>query len=124
MDSVMMILSPLRGWRLADRVTHGLRRGLRSCAPTGLLCALIVAAWTAQGDVSFRNDVQPVLTRAGCNSGACHGAAAGKNGFKLSLRGYDDEGDWKAITRSAFGRRVVPEDPANSLFLLKPTAAV
>src|SRR5437763_7818776 len=124
MDSVMMILSPLRGWRLADRVTHGLRRGLRSCAATGLLCALIVLAASAQGDVTFRNDVQPILPRAGCNSGACHGAAAGKNGFKLSLRGYDDEGDYRAITRAAIGRRILPEDPAASLFLLKPLAAV
>jgi hypothetical protein len=93
-------------------------------ARTLIAAFAFVAACTARADVSFRNDVQPILTRAGCNSGACHGAAAGKNGFKLSLRGYDDEGDWKAITRSAFGRRIVPEDPANSLFLLKPTAAV
>src|SRR5437763_16394945 len=124
MDSVMMILSPLRGWRLADRVTHGLRRGLRSCAPTGLLCALIVLAASAQADVSFRNDVQPILTRAGCNSGACHGAAAGKNGFKLSLRGYDDEGDYRTLTRQVLGRRINPADPGHSLMLLKPTTAL
>jgi len=73
---------------------------------------------------SFRNHVQPVLAKAGCNAGACHGAAAGQGGFKLSLRGYDDEGDWQAITRNALGRRIVPADPARSLFLLKPTAAV
>src|SRR5690349_1118691 len=84
----------------------------------------LVASVFARADVSFRNDVQPILTRAGCNSGACHGAAAGKNGFKLSLRGYDDEGDFRAITRSAIGRRILPEDPASSLFLLKPTGAV
>src|SRR3954468_21046705 len=45
---------------------------------------------------SFRNHVQPVLARMGCSAGACHGAAAGQNGFKLSLRGYDDEGDFLA----------------------------
>jgi len=73
---------------------------------------------------SFRNHVQPVLAKAGCSSGACHGAAAGQGGFKLSLRGYDDEGDWRAITRNALGRRIVPADPARSLFLLKPTTAV
>src|SRR5881397_269352 len=73
---------------------------------------------------SFRNHVQPVLAKAGCSSGACHGAAAGQGGFKLSLRGYDDEGDWRAITRNALGRRLVPADPARSLFLLKPTTAV
>ena len=73
---------------------------------------------------SFRNNVQPVLAKAGCNAGACHGAAAGQGGFKLSLRGYDDEGDWRSITRSALGRRIVLSDPARSLLLLKPTGAV
>lgn len=73
---------------------------------------------------SFRNDVQPVLTRAGCNSGACHGAAAGKNGFHLSLRGYDDEGDYRTLTRQFLSRRVNPSDPGRSLMLLKPTTAV
>jgi hypothetical protein len=122
------ILSPLRGWWLTSVVTHGLRHGPRSCAPPGLKCICVITAlvvsFQARADVSFRNEVQPILTRAGCNSGACHGAAAGKNGFKLSLRGYDDEGDFRAITRSAVGRRILPEDPANSLFLLKPTGAV
>jgi hypothetical protein len=75
-------------------------------------------------DWSFRNHVQPVLAKAGCSSGACHGAAAGQGGFKLSLRGYDDDGDWKTITRSALGRRIVLADPGRSLLLLKPTGTV
>jgi len=73
---------------------------------------------------SFRNDIQPVLTRAGCNSGACHGAAAGKNGFHLSLRGYDDDGDFWTLTRQFLGRRINPSDPGRSLMLLKPTTAL
>ncbi|MFH5804196.1 DUF1549 domain-containing protein [Alienimonas sp. DA493] len=73
---------------------------------------------------SFRNHVQSVLTKRGCNMGACHGAAAGKGGFLLSLRGYDPETDFFAITRGARGRRIVPSDPARSLLLTKPTAAV
>ena len=73
---------------------------------------------------SFRNHVQPVLAKAGCSSGACHGAAAGQNGLKLSLRGYDEEGDFRAITRHALGRRIVPSDPGRSLVLLKPTGAL
>ena len=73
---------------------------------------------------SFRNHVQSVLSKSGCNSGACHGAAAGKNGFKLSLRGYDPVADYYAITRQARGRRIVPSDPGRSLLLTKPTAAV
>ena len=73
---------------------------------------------------SFRNDVIPVLTKAGCNSGACHGALAGKNGFKLSLRGYDPETDHQVLTREALGRRVVMAAPAQSLILLKPTLTI
>src|SRR5207253_3871165 len=73
---------------------------------------------------SFKNEVIPILTRAGCNSGACHGALAGKGGFKLSLRGYNPEADHFVLTRQALGRRVDPLHPARSLMLLKPTAAV
>jgi hypothetical protein len=70
---------------------------------------------------SFRNHVIPLLTRAGCNSGACHGALAGKGGLKLSLRGYDPSADHFALTRQALGRRVDRVEPAHSLMLLKPT---
>ena len=75
-------------------------------------------------EISFRNHVQPVLAKFGCSSGACHGASAGQNGFKLSLRGYDEEGDYRALTRHASGRRIVPSDPGRSLLLLKPSGAV
>src|SRR4051794_22551296 len=73
---------------------------------------------------SFRNDVQPVLARMGCSMGACHGALAGKGGFKLSLRGYDSMADFQTITRGARGRRIEPTDPGSSLLLLKPTMTV
>jgi hypothetical protein len=73
---------------------------------------------------SFRNDVLSVMTKAGCNSGACHGAAAGKNGFHLSLRGYDPLSDYYTLTHQYGGRRVVLGDPANSLMLLKPTFTI
>src|SRR5215217_7575821 len=73
---------------------------------------------------SFQNHVLPVLTKAGCNSGACHGAAAGKNGLRLTLRGYGPEVDYDVLTRQALGRRVVKSAPAESLLLLKPTGAV
>lgn len=74
--------------------------------------------------VTFRNDIQPILAKTGCSSGACHGAAAGQGGFRLSLRGYDNEGDYLALTRGAFGRRVNLAEPAKSLILLKATSAV
>ncbi len=73
---------------------------------------------------SFTNHVQPVLTKTGCNSGACHGASAGKGGLKLTLRGYDPNADHSALTRQVLGRRVVPSVPAQSLILQKPVMAV
>jgi hypothetical protein len=73
---------------------------------------------------SFRNHVEAVLTKQGCNSGACHGAAAGKNGFRLTLRGYGPEIDYAALTRQSLGRRVVKTAPQESLILLKPTGAI
>lgn len=73
---------------------------------------------------SFRNAVQPILTKSGCNAGACHGAAAGQNGFRMSLRGYDDDGDHTILTRGAMSRRITLADPGRSLLLLKSTAAI
>jgi hypothetical protein len=89
-----------------------------------LAIALFLMPPFASADVSFRNHVQPILAKAGCSSGACHGAAAGQGGFRLSLRGYDDEGDYLALTRGAFGRRISLVDPARSLMLMKATSAV
>jgi hypothetical protein len=73
---------------------------------------------------SFRNHVIPMMTKIGCNSGACHGALAGKGGMKLSLRGYAPAQDHFVLTRQALGRRVDTVEPANSLVLRKPTLAV
>ncbi len=73
---------------------------------------------------SFRHDVQPVFTKSGCNMGACHGAQAGKKGFKLALRGYDHQMDYNTLTRQSKGRRVSLADPARSLILLKATGAI
>ncbi len=71
---------------------------------------------------SFLNDVVPILTRQGCNQGACHGKGAGQNGFRLSLRGYDPESDYRWITREFNGRRIEGATPEASLFLRKPIA--
>jgi hypothetical protein len=75
-------------------------------------------------EVSFRHEVQSILSRQGCNSGACHGALAGKGGFRLSLRGYDPQADWFSITREAQGRRIELANPGESLLLMKPTGMV
>jgi hypothetical protein len=74
--------------------------------------------------VSFRLDVMPVFFRAGCNSGGCHGAAAGKDGFHLSLFGYDAAGDYYRLTKQVPGRRIDLSVPAQSLLLMKATGAV
>ncbi|HEY1861807.1 MAG TPA: hypothetical protein VGG61_15710, partial [Gemmataceae bacterium] len=73
---------------------------------------------------SFRNHVIPLLTSYGCNSGACHGALAGKGGMKLSLRGYDPAADHFVLTRQTLGRRMDDQEPEKSLFLLKPTKSI
>ena len=73
---------------------------------------------------SFERDVIPILSKAGCNGGGCHGALAGKAGFRLSLFGYDPRADLLAITRDARGRRVDLADPGASLLLTKPTMAL
>ncbi|MCA9168631.1 MAG: DUF1549 domain-containing protein, partial [Planctomycetales bacterium] len=72
----------------------------------------------------FGRHVLPVLSRAGCNMGACHGALAGKGGFKLSLRGYYPAGDFRAITQDARGRRIELASPKESLLLTKPSGTV
>src|SRR2546423_8303173 len=71
--------------------------------------------------VDFRTDVIAALSQAGCNQGACHGSPQGKNGFRLSLRGYDPDVDLFTLTRGEMGRRVDKVHPENSLFLLKGT---
>jgi hypothetical protein len=83
-----------------------------------------VAGFREQKPISFVADVQPVLSKLGCNAGTCHGAAQGKVGFKLSLRGYDPLFDHRALTDDLEGRRFNRAAPEKSLMLLKPVGAV
>src|SRR5471030_3134600 len=87
------------------------------------LCCVTPISAAPMAD-TFRNEVIPILTRVGCNSGACHGALAGKGGMKLSLRGYDPDADHFVLTRQANARRVNRQEPARSLMLMKPTLAL
>src|SRR6476620_10043907 len=73
---------------------------------------------------SFLNEVVPLLTKAGCNQGACHGKGAGQNGFRLSLRGFAPDQDFRSLTREFDGRRIDPTKPEDSLLLLKATGQV
>jgi hypothetical protein len=75
-------------------------------------------------EVSFIRDVMPVLGKVGCNAGTCHGAQQGKNGFQLSLRGYDPAGDHRSLTDDLQARRFNRAAPDRSLMLLKTSGAV
>ena len=85
---------------------------------------VVVVNCASSPRASFRNEVIPALTAGGCNSGGCHGAAVGKNGFALTLFGYDPDRDHRAITRELRGRRVDLLAPEQSLLLQKATASV
>ncbi|WP_254513766.1 DUF1549 and DUF1553 domain-containing protein [Anatilimnocola floriformis] len=93
----------------------------RSCLLVALLCTLTWSSGQADESVpSFRRDVMAVLSRAGCNLGACHGNLNGKGGLKLSLRGEDPAADYQTLVRQLEQRRVNLQDPAASLILQKP----
>ena len=84
----------------------------------------VVGFGDKENSVSFRYETLAVLTRQGCNSGACHGSPSGKGGFRLSLRGFNPALDEVTLTREVFGRRTNPFSPEASLLLLKPTLSV
>lgn len=92
--------------------------------PLAVVLILVATSLKGQASPSFRNDIIPVLTKLGCNSGPCHGAQYGKGGFKLSLRGYDAESDYDAIAKDLKGRRVNLTNPTESLILRKPLLAL
>lgn len=77
-----------------------------------------------EAPVEFLTDVMPILAKVGCNAGTCHGAREGKNGFALSLRGYDPAADYRALTDDLAGRRVNRARPEASLMLLKASGGV
>src|SRR5437899_10459171 len=97
----------------------------------GLAAAPLVAQAPSTGSVqgepprvTFLRDVAPILNKVGCTAGTCHGAAKGKNGFKLSLRGYDPQFDYESLLYDLAGRRFNRADPGKSLMLAKPSQEV
>lgn len=104
---------------------------LLSCVLTCLACTTgsLSASEPTQSEplaakadtVTFESDIQPLLTRSGCNAGACHGKSRGQNGFALSLLGFDADFDYNALTREARGRRIFSAAPEHSLLLRKAT---
>jgi hypothetical protein len=103
----------------------GQRCQLSFCYLTlGLLVEVALSQSTHADAVSFRHDVMAVLSKAGCNKGACHGNANGKGGFRLSLRGQDADFDYQWLTRKSDGRRIDRLHSDRSLMLLKPLGQV
>src|SRR5580704_14999679 len=96
-----------------------MRVSISLLAATSLACAA-----SHIPPVNFVRDVAPILNKAGCMSGTCHGAAKGKAGFKLSLRGYDPQFDYEALLYDLGGRRFNRADPGRSLMLTKPTQQI
>ncbi len=96
-----------------------IRQGMHSAE-----VALRVTGLRNPKPVSFEQQVIPLLTKATCNSGGCHGKAEGQNGFKLSVFGFDPEADHAALTREGRGRRVLASSPGDSLLVQKAIAGV
>ena len=96
-------------------------RCIRFCLPVVVLLAVPQTCSSEEGNrISFVNDVVPVLTKAGCNSGKCHAkAGGGQNGFQLSLLGFEPQEDYESLVKEARGRRLFPAAPEQSLILRK-----
>lgn len=85
-----------------------------------ICCGVVVTSDGAEKEVDFQNDLIPLFTKNSCNTGACHGAAIGRGGFKLSLYGGDPKSDYIAIAQQLSGRRINLSVPEQSLIVLKP----
>jgi hypothetical protein len=107
------------GWSTLT-TTCKLPNGQTASASTRVICDQVESPLP----IEFNNHVQAILSKSGCNMGACHGALAGKGGFRLSLRGYDPVTDHSNITRQDRGRRIELDEPARSLLLAKPSGAI
>jgi hypothetical protein len=84
--------------------------------------SVMVSGLRKPAPIAFDTQVVPILSKAGCNSGGCHGKAEGQNGFKLSVFGFDPHADYQALVMEGRGRRLFPAAPEQSLFLRKATA--
>jgi hypothetical protein len=98
---------------------------LRASAGTLTIAVPVrVTEFARRPTVHFENDLTPIFSKLGCNSGGCHGRAAGQNGFKLSVFAFDPQADYDALTKEGRGRRIFPAQPERSLLLTKPTGGV
>jgi hypothetical protein len=131
LDATRMVESKLSG-EIASVSRSGLVRPSTdgkavltlSLAGKSVAVPVVVLGLGSPVQVDFIHDVTPILSRLGCNAGTCHGAAQGKNGFKLSLRGYDPLFDVRALVDDNASRHVSLASPENSMMLDKPTGVV
>jgi Protein of unknown function (DUF1549)/Protein of unknown function (DUF1553) len=114
----------LNDHRIVRPTTDGQSALQVSLAGQSLSIPVTVTGQKHNDPVSYIRDVNPIMSKMGCNAGTCHGAANGKNGFKLSLRGYDPLFDHRALTDDLAGRRFNRAAPDQSLMLLKPAGGV
>jgi hypothetical protein len=130
-------LTPRAQYRTADDSVVGVSQGSRlesvGNGSTDVLIefdgkSLTIPVTVTEADqprrINFTNDIVPIFSKLGCNTGACHGKSSGQNGFRLSLLGFEPEVDFEALAREGRGRRVFPAAADRSLLLLKPTGTV
>ncbi|MBC8353645.1 MAG: DUF1549 domain-containing protein [Planctomycetes bacterium] len=108
----------------ADHMPHHIPRCILPVVLSALAVFVSNCARAQSGELEFAVDVMSVLSKAGCNSGTCHGNLNGKGGLKLSLRGQDPQFDFEALVLRSRGRRTNPSSPGKSLILQKATAQV
>jgi len=112
----------------SESVVRGVKDGKTTVRVSyGILTADVpvqVQGFATYPPVHFANDVVPLFSKHGCNSGGCHGKASGQNGFKLSVFGFDPVADYDALVREARGRRIFAASPENSLLILKATGRI
>jgi hypothetical protein len=107
-------------------------RLFRIVVATSLLAAIVgFVSWShaapapgADKPINFANQIVPIFSKAGCNSGGCHGKSGGQNGFRLSLFGFEPTEDYEWLVKESRGRRLSPAAPDRSLLLLKGTATL
>ena len=112
-------------------MTFRIKQLVRSLTALSLFSVISMTAYAADAEVekprslNFANDIVPILTKAGCNTGSCHAkSGGGQRGFQLSLLGFEPEEDYEHIVKEARGRRVFPSAPDQSLLVLKPANVV
>jgi hypothetical protein len=135
-DDVTLDVTETANWKLADEKfakIEGNQVIPVADGETELVCnfgtsEIRIPVKVSQSDkklpISFEKDIVPIMTRSGCNTGSCHGAARGKDGFMISLFGYDPRGDYTRITREIGMRRINLAVPEESLFLTKSVGSV